>query len=60
MVVLGVAGLLVLLALTPAQAAYALGPRFGSTLVHGRFTLAGVGVAMAVGMVVALGLGGGL
>lgn len=57
---LGVAALLVLLALAPARAAYALGPKLGQTLVQGRFALAGAGVAMAVGLLVAFSLGGTL
>ncbi len=56
--VLGVAALLVLLAIAPVNAAYALGPRVGETFVHGRLALAGIGVAMAVGTLVAVGLGG--
>jgi hypothetical protein len=56
--ILAVAAVLVLLAIAPPRAAYALGPRVGETFAHGRLALAGIGVAMAVGMLVALGLGG--
>ena len=57
-VILGLAALLVLLALAPARAVYAIGPRAGETLDHGRVAIAGVGVAIVVGMLIALGLGG--
>ena len=56
---LGVAAALLLLALAPDSAAYnTFGPRVGHVLAEGRFTLAGIGAALAVGMVVALYLGG--
>jgi hypothetical protein len=55
---LGLAALLVLLAFAPTGAAFALGPQIGNTLVNGRYALAGVGVAMAVGLLVAFRLGG--
>ena len=58
-VLLGVAAALLLLALAPDSAAYnTFGPRVGHVLAEGRFTLAGIGAALAVGMVVALYLGG--
>ncbi len=58
-VLLGVAAALLLLALAPDSAAYnTFGPRVGHVLAEGRFTLAGIGAALAVGMVVALFLGG--
>jgi hypothetical protein len=56
---LGLSALLVLLSLAPARVAYAVGPRVGQTLAHGRLALGGAGVAMAVGILVAFGLGGG-
>ena len=58
--ILAVAAFLVLLAVTPARVAYALGPRAGDALAHGRMTLAGVGVAVALGTIVALGMGASL
>lgn len=57
-VLLGVAAVLLLLALAPTSAAYTFGPRAGHALAEGRFTLAGIGAALAIGMVVALFLGG--
>ena len=57
-VILGLAAILVLLALAPARAVYAIGPRAGETLDHGRVAIAGAGVAIVVGMLIALGLGG--
>ena len=50
--------LLLLLAMAPARLAYAVGPRAGEVLSNGRLPLAGIGIAMAVGMLVAFGLGG--
>ena len=58
--ILGLAALLVLLAFAPIEAAYALGPKIGNALVHGRYALAGTGVAMAAGLLVAFRLGGAL
>ncbi|MCY7302012.1 MAG: hypothetical protein LH654_03055 [Thermoleophilia bacterium] len=56
---LGLSALLVLLALAPSRAAYAVSPRVGQTLAQGRLALAGAGVSIVVGLLVAFGLGGG-
>jgi hypothetical protein len=59
MILLGLSALLVLLACAPARAAYAVGPNVGRTLAHARLAIGGAGVAMAIGILVAFGLGGG-
>lgn len=59
-VLLGVAALLILLSIAPARAGYAVSPRVGRALTHGRMTFAGAGIAVVVGLIVSFGLGGAL
>jgi hypothetical protein len=53
-----VALVLLMLAIAPSRPAYAVSPRAGNVLVRSRLPLAGIGVATAVGLLIAFGLSG--